>query len=302
MFKTLKTTELIRSYTFRFLRTYRLFEAWDKIESETSRPNVFRIFTLVCKILISLHCCTCLYYQFSKWSGIGSTGFVFAKDPADNSTLYDYTYCYYWSTMMMLSLAEMPKPTKDYEYFYGSFVLIVGFFFVAYIVGDIGTTVSNLGAQRSQFSNRLDAVKRYLVYRKIDKSLETEVMTWFDYLKGQGESNFASNDDRILELLPPSLQVEINSSVHAETLKRVELFKNCDKGFLNQLVLKLRPIVYGPGDYVCRKGDIGKEMYILKKGRLAVVSLDGKKIIVRLSEGAVFGEISLLNILGLLAL
>ncbi len=61
---------------------------------------------------------------------------------------------------------------------------------------------------------------------------------------------------------------------------------------------KLKPIFYGPGDYVCRKGDIGKEMYIIKRGQLAVVSDDGKTTFVVLKEGAVFGEISILNIPG----
>lgn len=56
--------------------------------------------------------------------------------------------------------------------------------------------------------------------------------------------------------------------------------------------------VFSPGEYVCRKGDVGHEMYIIKEGKLAVVADDGVTEFAVLGEGNFFGEISILNIKG----
>lgn len=52
------------------------------------------------------------------------------------------------------------------------------------------------------------------------------------------------------------LQAEIAINVHLDTLKRVEIFQNTEAGFLCELVLRLRPVVFSPGDFICRKGTL----------------------------------------------
>ncbi len=103
---------------------------------------------------------------------------------------------------------------------------------------------------------------------------------------------------------PNAAFVEQNSiffifeQVHMDTLRRVAIFQDAEPGLLIELVLKLKLSVYSPGDFICRKGDIGKEMYILKRGKIQVVSPDLKVVYVTLSDGAVFGELSILDIPG----
>ena len=54
--------------------------------------------------------------------------------------------------------------------------------------------------------------------------------------------------------LSDKLKGEIAIHVHLDTLKRVEIFQNTEAGFLCELVLRLRPVLFSPGDYICRKG------------------------------------------------
>ena len=49
-------------------------------------------------------------------------------------------------------------------------------------------------------------------------------------------------------------------NVHMDTLKRVKIFEDCEPGLLEELVTKLKLKIYSPGDYVCRKGDVGHEV------------------------------------------
>lgn len=121
------------------------------------------------------------------------------------------------------------------------------------------------------------------------------VIKWFDYLWNNGK---AQDEREVLRYLPDKLKAEIAIQVHMQTLKKVRIFADCEAGLLIELVLKLRPQVFSPEDYICRKGDIGREMYIVKDGKLAVVADDGVTQFVVLGSGSYFGEISILNIKG----
>lgn len=77
-------------------------------------------------------------------------------------------------------------------------------------------------------------------------------------------------------------------------LRKLHLFEE-----VNLFVLALFDSqVFSPGDYICRKGDVGKEMYIVKRGRLSVVADDGITVFATLGAGSVFGEVSVLDIPG----
>ncbi|CAH2099824.1 unnamed protein product [Euphydryas editha] len=128
--------------------------------------------------------------------------------------------------------------------------------------------------------------------RRVPNHLQVKVIKWFDYL---WLTQKCSDEEKAVSCLPDKLKAEIAINVHLDTLKRVEIFQNTEAGFLCELVLRLRPVLFSPGDYICRKGEVGKEMYIVNRGKLQVVGDNGKTVLATLKAGSYFGEISILN-------
>ncbi|KAB5546775.1 hypothetical protein PHYPO_G00075810 [Pangasianodon hypophthalmus] len=281
----------------KLFRVNRLFEFFQRTETRTNFPNVFRISNLVMYIVIIIHWNACLYYSFSKAIGFGADRFVYpdTTDPEFGRLVRKYAYSMYWSTLTLTTIGETPPPEKDSEYFFVVTDFLVGVLIFATIVGNVGSMITNMNAARADFQARIDAIKQYMSFRNVTKDLEKRVIKWFDYLW----TNKKAVDEReVLKYLPDKLRAEIAINVHLDTLKKVRIFADCEAGLLVELVLKLQPQVYSPGDYICKKGDIGREMYIIKEGKLAVVADDGITQFVVLSDGSYFGEISILNIKG----
>ncbi len=68
--------------------------------------------------------------------------------------------------------------------------------------------------------------------------------------------------------------------------------QDCERGLIRDLVLKLRPVLFLPGDLVITKGEVGKDMYIVQNGVLEVVGGENNSMVfATLREGTVFGEI-----------
>ncbi|XP_072303921.1 cyclic nucleotide-gated channel alpha-3-like [Eucyclogobius newberryi] len=282
----------------RLFRLSRLFEFFDRTETRTNFPNIFRIGNLVLYIIIIIHWNGCLYFAVSKVLGFGSDTWVYPsfKDNANFARLpRQYIYCFYWSTLTLTTIGETPPPVRDVEYFFVVCDFLTGVLIFATIVGNVGAMISNMGAARVEFQAKIDSIKQYMQFRKVSKELEHRVVKWFDYLWTEEKT---CDEKLVLKNLPDKLKAEIAINVHLETLQKVRIFQDCEAGLLVELVLKLQPQVFSPGDYICKKGDIGREMYIIKEGKLAVVADDGVTQFVVLSDGAYFGEISILGIKG----
>ncbi|CAG7722409.1 unnamed protein product [Allacma fusca] len=283
----------------RLFRFTRMNEFFRKTESRTTFPNAFRIGRVILYILIIIHWNACIYFGISYAIGFGSDGWVYRnislEATKNNSLAHQYIYSFYWSTLTLTTIGETPQPESNVEFIFVVADYLIGVLIFATIVGNIGSMITHMNAARAEFQDKMDSIKQYMDSRRVSKDLEKRVIKWFDYIWTNKQ---AVDENKVLAALPDKLKAEIAIHVHLETLRQVRIFQDCEPGLLAELVLKLKLQVFSPGDYICRKGDVGREMYIVKRGKVSVVGDDGKTVFVTLGSGCVFGEVSILNIAG----
>ncbi|KAM8976883.1 cyclic nucleotide-gated channel alpha-4 [Pelodytes ibericus] len=281
----------------RFLRFNRLFESFDRTETRIPYPNAFRICKLMAYIFVVIHWNSCIYFALSNYIGFGKDLWVYPNisDPDFGRLERQYLYSFYFSTLILTTVGDIPAPMQEEEYIFMVVDFLIAVLGFATIMGSISSVISNVNSADEAFYPNYDQVKLYLKMYKVNRTLKKKVIAWHQHLQINKK---LTNENQILQNLPQKLRVEVAVSVHLPTLSKVQIFQNCEKGLLEELVLKLKPQVYSPGEYVCKKGDIGREMYIIKEGKLAVVADDGVTQFAVLGEGNYFGEISILNIKG----
>lgn len=276
---------------FRLVKVYRFWMFMDRTERHTNYPNLFRALNLLHYLLVTFHWNGCLYHIIYKNNKFGSRNWVF-NDIEPNDILKQYLQSYYWCTLALTTIGDLPKPRSNFEYGFVIMQLLFGLLLFATVLGHVASIVVSISASKKEFQAKLDGVKTYMRMRRVPNHLQTKVIRWFDYL---WLTQKCSDEEKAISCLPDKLKAEIAINVHLDTLKRVEIFQNTEAGFLCELVLKLRPVLFSPGDYICRKGEVGKEMYIVSRGRLQVVADDGRTVLATLRAGSYFGEISILN-------
>ncbi|XP_022596116.1 cyclic nucleotide-gated cation channel alpha-4-like, partial [Seriola dumerili] len=281
----------------RLLRLPRLSEALDRMETRTSYPNTFRISKLMIYIFVLIHWNACLYFALSSYIGFGSDNWVYPNITHVEfaSMRRQYFYCFWFSAQIFTTVGDTPLPKREEEYLFMIADLLIAVLVFASIVGNVGNVISSLRDRDNVFFPNHELVKAYLRSHYISKELRQRIDNWYQHLHINKK---IMRENEILQQLPLHLRTEIAVSVHLPTLSKVTIFQSCEKSLLEELVLKLTPQVFSPGEYVCRKGDVGHEMYIIKEGKLAVVADDGVTEFAVLSEGNFFGEISILNIKG----
>ncbi|XP_041417192.1 cyclic nucleotide-gated cation channel beta-3 isoform X3 [Xenopus laevis] len=274
----------------RILKYMAFFEFNSRLEAILSKAYIYRVIRTTAYLLYCLHMNACLYYWASDYEGIKSTPWVF--DGEGNS----YIRCYYWAVKTLITIGGLPDPDTLFELWFQLLNYFMGVFAFSVMIGQMRDVVGAATAGQTYYRSCMDSTIKYMNCYKIPRPVQNRVKMWYEYT---WQSQGMLDESELMVQLPDKMRLDLAIDVNYSIVSKVVLFQGCDRQMIYDMLKRLRSVVYLPGDYVCKKGEIGREMYIIKAGEVHVLGgPDGKTVLVALKAGSVFGEISLLAVGG----
>ncbi|KAM9826027.1 cyclic nucleotide-gated channel beta-3-like isoform 3-T5 [Syngnathus typhle] len=270
----------------RLLKYHVFFEFNDRMEAVMKKAYIYRVIRTSTYLLYSLHINACLFYWGSDYQGLGSTKWVY--DGKGNA----YIRCYYFAVKTLITIGGLPDPTTVFEICFQLINYFVGVFAFSIMIGQMRDVVGAATAGENYYRASVDGTAKYMNSYDIPKAVRNRIKTWYDYTwKSQG----MLDEQELLLQLPAKMRLDMAVDVNYSIVSKVALFQGCDRQMVFDMLTRLKSVVYLPGDFVCKKGEIGREMYIIKQGEVQVVGgPDLQTVFVTIRAGSVFGEISLL--------
>ncbi|KAF4320644.1 hypothetical protein BBO99_00005435 [Phytophthora kernoviae] len=199
------------------------------------------------------------------------------------------------TTYMSIARLRNPEVEASIELYYMSItVFMLGTIFSSFLFGNVITLLMSWDQQKAQFRNRMDMIKAEMKYYELPEELQHRVRRNYDYLW----INQRAYSDMMLLNQPgisKPLKTTIALHLYKDLLNTVPFFAGSDSRFLGKVCLALETAVYLPGDTIIYCDDIGKEMFIVRKGLVEILIPDHDNLEKRiyLRDGNFFGETAL---------
>ena len=172
-------------------------------------------------------------------------------------------------------------------------VFISGAVFFSVIYGNIAQAIQSLYAAGLRYRQRVEELSEFARFHRLSPSLRAKLINYVDF---QWSVTNGIDVDTIASVngLPAHLQLEMKLQLNKHLVEQVSIFAGCPRAFYEALVCKLQSCVCVAQDFVFYQGEMGSNMYFLKRGEAEACHPDGF-VFASFREGDYFGELSLLT-------
>ncbi|XP_041934354.1 potassium/sodium hyperpolarization-activated cyclic nucleotide-gated channel 1-like [Alosa alosa] len=295
-----KTSRMVRILMFvrilslvRLLRVSRLVRFFNEVE-KVSNANLevvrllFRVLSLLMTIFLLCHWNGCIQYFVPMLEDFPADCWVRRENLMNASVAEKYSFGIFraLSHMTAVSYGSSESPTNETEMWIVIISMVSGALMYTLLVANAAAMMSNVDITAKAYKSKMNHLDDYMTFMKLPKELRVRISSY--YQARYGGKWFDEKD--ILNWVSESLKEEILTIMCDGLLRKVPIFRNCDKSFISSILPHLQHEVFQEGDVIVQQNGPGDRMFLIEHGQVLVDSLEKE-----LCDGDHFGEMCLLN-------
>ncbi|KAE9015220.1 hypothetical protein PF011_g7720 [Phytophthora fragariae] len=201
-----------------------------------------------------------------------------------------YAKSFYWAITTLLLVGSRESVPRDaLGTVWTGFTCLCCTFIIGHIVGEISELILELGKETKQYKSRIANFGNFAKVHDLPTSLRERVGFFF---QEHFEHTKGSELQQTLDDLSVNLRLKLMLEIYGRAIANLPICRFLTSAQVNNLVLRLRPEYFIPGDNILEEGTFGNRLYTLRKGLAAAYWTKSVSSVAVLMEGAFFGEIA----------
>lgn len=248
---------------------------------DSLQPITYRLTPVLIGLPLLVHLIAC------GWIALGSGTAGIDADP-----LLTYVKSIYWTftTLTTVGYGDISAKTIPQMLFTcGIQVIGVGVF--GYILSNVAGILARSDAAREHHMDNLDKIETFMNLHKIPIELKGKVRSYYHYM---WRNKKGYHDETLIADLPNKIQSDLFFHINKGFIEKVPFFKGASAELIGDLMNKLEPRIFVPGERIFEVDDPGEALYFIHNGHIDIVGRDNQ-LVAALKEGSFFGEMALIS-------
>ena len=214
-----------------FVRLMRYINVYTKYQVTHDRNIRFmwRIFRLVCLMIISVHFAACLWFLVGRLSYENEESTWVDGDNADIMgdniiTFRKYVASAYWSVVTLSTVGFGDyTPQNINEEIVAIFCIILGTGLFAYFIGAVSSLVTEGDQIKTVRQEKLEQTQAFCEHKKLPSDLSRAIIA---HTKYHWNHNFLFDSNQVIENLPSYLRTDVNRHLGERFFSNLKFFEH----------------------------------------------------------------------------
>lgn len=178
-------------------------------------------------------------------------------------------------------------PMNELEQVFCIAAMILGAGIFSYGITCVVGALNTSNPVINELNRRMDLLNVYMKNTKLPASLQKLMRA---YIYRLSDEYFTFKEPELVADLSPGLKTQVTILTHFAMIKRVPFFRDASERCVRDIVDVMQMGLYVPDEFVITEGDMGDEMFFIKKGECQIFLARSNHVIATLKEGDYFGE------------